>query len=144
MKCLLLISLALLMLMLGCGSNRMLVAGSYYLERFSENGRFYLRQRGDRSNGGVFDGHLLQIGANQDIVIAYVKRLYRGDPDGWYMLNARTGKVSGPLTECELRAVCNTNGITCEPVDAVWARNKVLRTGCGAPMCKESSVLRSR
>ena len=126
MKCLLIIPLALLILMLGCGSNRIIVTGSYYLERFPENGRFYLRQRGDGSTGGVFDGHLLWIGANQDAVIAYVKRLYRGDPDGWYVLDVRTGKVSGPLTECELRAVCTKNGITCEPVDAIWARNKVL------------------
>jgi hypothetical protein len=126
MKCLRIIHFALLILMLGCGSNRMRVAGSYYLERFSENGKFYLRQHGDRSTGGVFDGHLLQIGANPDTIIAYVKRLYRGDPDGWYMLDVRTGKVSGPLTECELRAFCNKSGITCEPVDAIWARHKVL------------------
>jgi len=141
MKCLLIIHFALLILMLGCGSNRMIIAGSYYLERFSENGKFYLRQRGDRSTGGVFDGYLLQIGANQDIVVAYVRRLYRGDPDGWYMLNVKTGKVSGPLTENELRAVCNKNGITCEQVNAVWARNRVLRSGCAAPKCKESSML---
>lgn len=126
MKCLRIISLALLFSVLGCSSQRVPVVGSYYLEKFSENGRFYMRQPGDRSNGGVFDGYLLYIGANEDVVIAYVKRLYRGDPDGWYTLDVKTGKVSRPLSESERNKLCNKNGIACESVDAIWARKKIV------------------
>ncbi len=131
--------LVLVIAFTGCGSQRVPVAGSYFLEMFPENGRFYLRQRGDGSVGGVFDGYLLQIGANQQMVIAYVKRLSRGDPDGWYSLDIKTGEVSGPLTEFERSDICGKNGIICEPIDDFWARKKEVGRRVASPVTEKTS-----
>jgi hypothetical protein len=116
------------------------VAGSYHLERFLIMADFICEAMGGRSIGGVFDGHLLQIGANQDIIIAFVNHLYRYDPDVWYVLEAKTGKIYGLLTEPERGCVCNWNGIACEPVGALWARKKgvqwyLFNNNPGGPAC---------
>lgn len=127
MRCLVVICVALLLFIPGCGSQKVPVGGSYYLDKFSENGRFYMRQRGDDSVGGVFDRYVLQMGAKEDVVLAYIRRLYRGDCDGWYVLDVKWGKVSGPLSDSERQRICTLNGITCEPVEAFWDRKKGLR-----------------
>ncbi len=127
MRCVVVACVALMLWVPGCGSNRIPIAGSYYLEKFPENGLFYLRKRGDDSVGGVFDGHVLQIGANECVVVAYVRRLYRGDPDGWYVLQVPRAKVFGPLSASELQTICRAHDITCEPVERFYKEKKSLR-----------------
>lgn len=113
-----------LILVVGCSRGSVHILGGYYLEKFPENNHFYLRRRGDGSIGGVFDGYLLSIGVSTNVIIAYVKRLYRGDVDGWYMLDVKSGRLTGPLSDGELTKVCSENGITCEPIDLFWTRSR--------------------
>src|SRR5687767_1287817 len=63
------------------------LTGGYSLERFAENGKYYVK-RGERwSGGGTFDGTIKQIGWSDDRLLAKVTRTYRGDRDGWYALD---------------------------------------------------------
>jgi hypothetical protein len=77
------------------------------LERFDEGGTYtsyYVGAPGKSVNGGgVFDGTVQEIGWNEDWILVRVRRVYRGDPDGWYVLNVKTGQIAGPLQSSELK-----------------------------------------
>jgi len=70
----------------------------------AESGKCYLRKARDKSLGGVFDGVVLEVGWSSEMVLGNVSRLYRGDPDGWYRLEIRSGKVTGPISKNSLQA----------------------------------------
>jgi hypothetical protein len=114
----------------GCGQSHRQLSGRYYLERFDENGAFYtvyyVGARGKPVNGGgVFDGTVQEIGWNKDWILAHVRRIYRGDPDGWYLLNVKTGQITGPLQSSELKTNPALSNIkTIEPA-AVFAAFKL-------------------
>lgn len=100
--------------------------GSYYPKTFAENGRLYVRQRGDDSVGRVCDGYVLHISAQEDVVLAYVRRLVAGDRDGWYVLDVKWVQVSGPLSDAEPQSICSIHGITWERAETFWGRRKGL------------------
>ena len=85
------------------GRNSCSLTGGYYLERFPENKRFYVRIKGDKSLGGQFDGTILQIGYSKQIILAEVNRLYDGDKDGWYYLHVDTGVIKGPVSHEQIK-----------------------------------------
>jgi hypothetical protein len=89
----------------GCGQSHRQLSGGYYLDRFDEGGTsYYVGAPGEALNGGgVFDGTVQEIGWSDDWILARVRRIYRGDPDGWYALNVKTGQVAGPLQSSELK-----------------------------------------
>jgi hypothetical protein len=99
--------------------------GGYYLERFDEGGvSYYLGAKGKPvSGGGVFDGTLQEIGWNEDWILARVTRCYRGDPDGWYALNVKTGQITGPLQDAELKKNPAFSHISTVPPAAVFLNN---------------------
>ena len=74
------------------------------MEDFEDSGKFYLMaDRYQKSGGGVFDGTIEEIGWDEKWIVARVKRIYHGDPDGWYAVNVQTHQVRGPLAESELK-----------------------------------------
>lgn len=115
------------LLLCGCNPSHGQLSGGYYMERFDE-GRtsYYVGAPGKEVNGGgVFDGTVQEIGWNKDWILARVRRIYRGDPDGWYLLNVKTGQITGPLQSSELKtnpALLNIR--TIEPA-AVFAASKL-------------------
>jgi hypothetical protein len=129
-------SVVITLLLCGCNPSHRQLSGGYYLERFDENGAFYtvyyVGARGKPVNGGgVFDGTVQEIGWNNDWILARVRRIYRGDPDGWYLLNVKTGQVTGPLQSSELKTNPALPNIrTIEPA-AVFAASKSGRTTSG-------------
>jgi hypothetical protein len=92
-------------LLCSCNQSHRQLAGGYYLERFDEGGTsYYVGAPGKSvSGGGVFDGTVQEIGWTEDWILARVRRVYRGDPDGWYVLNVKTGQIAGPLQSSELK-----------------------------------------
>ncbi|HWN96204.1 MAG TPA: hypothetical protein VNT99_14305 [Methylomirabilota bacterium] len=94
----------------------------YKLERFDENGKYYVIAPDDWSVGGVFDGIVERIGWNQDWILARVTRLYRGDTSGWYALEVKTKRVVGPLQESELSSNKEWSQIKCYAPDVVKKR----------------------
>lgn len=93
------------LLLFGCNQSRRPLSGQYYLKRLIEGGTsYYVIDPGSRNDGGgVFDGTVEEIGWNQDWILARVKRLFHGDPSGWYALNLKSKQISGPFQDTELK-----------------------------------------
>src|SRR5438034_1367033 len=74
----------------GCGNATKRLVDSCRLERFNENGKYYLvTSKNDLSGGGVFDGTVEEIGWSQDWVLARITRLSPSDTNGWYALDLK-------------------------------------------------------
>ncbi|MEZ5324733.1 MAG: hypothetical protein R3F19_06690 [Verrucomicrobiales bacterium] len=100
------------------------VSHDYYLEKFPENGKFYMRRAGEGDvPGGVFDGIVLEVGWSDTVVLAKIKRLYGGDEDGVYRLDLSSGQVIGPLPDETLQFE-KYSSISMEEVSTVWNRMK--------------------
>ena len=92
------------------------------MERFQENGKYYVVTPEDLSGGGVFDGTVELIGWNHDWILARVTRLYHGDTNGWYALDVKTKQVIGPVQESELRKNAAWSKIDCHESGQVFLR----------------------
>lgn len=80
--------------------------GGYSLERNNDAPPtiYYVKEPGpDKGGGGVFDGAIEEIGWNDDWIVARVKRIYWGDPNGWYVLKVKTREMTGPFEETQLK-----------------------------------------
>ena len=99
--------LAILVALLICGfnPNQRLLVGGYYLDQSEDVPYvYYVGAPGMAINGGgVFDGTIQRIGWNANWILAKVIRLSQGDPNGWYALNLKTRRVTGPLTGVQLK-----------------------------------------
>ena len=93
-------------LICGCNQSRHRLSGGYSLERFDEGGTsFYVTAPGTAlDGGGVFDGTVEEIGWNNDWILARVIKSYRGDTNGWYAIQLKTGKVAGPFQDGEIKS----------------------------------------
>lgn len=83
----------------GLSSRR--IVGKYQLELF-ESGAYYITKDGHKwSGGGFVEGTVLQIGWNADVLAVKRYSTYRGDPDGWILIDLHSDKMSGPISEAE-------------------------------------------
>jgi len=78
------------------------VDGPYFLERF-ENGNFYLQKTGISQGGGCIEGIVEEIGWTNGFIFAKRYAMFRGDPDGWMIVDVRNQSIRGPLSEAEFR-----------------------------------------
>ena len=108
-------------LLFGCNQSTRKLINNYSLERFNENGMYYLVTHEDLSGGGVFDGTIQEIGWNQDWILARVTRLYHGDTNGWYALNLKTKQIIGPIRESELKTNSSLSKIECHDSAEVFS-----------------------
>lgn len=99
-------TLALFMVVLcaaGCDQSQRKVAGPYRLELF-ESGKFYLQKTGtSQDGGGCIEGTVQEIGWTNDLIFAKRDATYRGDPDGWMVIDVAKQSMIGPLSESEFR-----------------------------------------
>jgi len=110
-------------LLVGCGHGRSIVGG-YRLEQF-ENNHFYLHKDGvddTKIGGSILEGIVLKIGWNERFIVAERYSFYRGDPDGWMIIDVRSGTITGPFKESELRARAEVRGIQTFPVSEAWEK----------------------
>jgi hypothetical protein len=88
----------------GCSPNQRTVSGSYRLELFNENGKYYLEKAGvEESGGGCIDGTVEEIGWTNGFIFARRIAISRGDPDGWMIIDVSKQSIIGPLTGEEFR-----------------------------------------
>jgi len=79
------------------------VAGRYMLERF-ESGKFYLQKQGtNQDGGGCIDGTVEAIGWTNGVIFAKRYATFRGDPDGWMIIDVNKQSMIGPLSEADFR-----------------------------------------
>jgi hypothetical protein len=112
------------LLVTGCGSERT-VAGAFRLEQWEDGTTFYLHKRGldDSAQGGsVIGGIVLRLGWSSRYIVAERHSIYRGDPDGWMIIDVQSGAMSGPFTETEFRARPEAQGIQVYQVSEAWKK----------------------
>jgi hypothetical protein len=96
------------------------VAGRYMLERF-ESGKFYLQKKGiNQDGGGCVDGTVEAIGWTNGFIFAKRYATFRGDPDGWMIIDVSKQSMTGPLSEADFRQKY-PSVLTMSPQDA-WKK----------------------
>ena len=86
----------------GCDQTQRRIAGPYRLKEFED--RFYLEKAGAaETGGGCIDGTVQQIGWTNGLIFAKRHSTYRGDPDGWMVIDVAKQSIVGPLPEAEFR-----------------------------------------
>jgi hypothetical protein len=101
------------------------VAGDFRLHQWEDGMTFYLHKRGhDDSNegGSIIGGTVVRIGWTSRYILAQRHSIFRGDPDGWMIIDVQTGSITGPFTDAELQARPEARGITTYPVTDAWRR----------------------
>lgn len=116
---LLIASVAASVCLCGCEPSTKNLVGGYKLERFAENGMYYVIDLKDTPGGGTFDGTVDQIGWNENWILARVTRLYHGDTNGWYAMDVKAKRVIGPIQESELSANMEWSHIKCSAPELI-------------------------
>jgi len=57
----------------------------------------------EKSGGGCIEGTVEEIGWTNGLIFARRYATYRGDPDGWMIIDVNKQSMSGPLSEAEFR-----------------------------------------
>ena len=107
-----------------CGSEHRIV-GAFQLEQWEDGKTYYLHKRGyddSRDGGSILGGVTRQVGWNSRFILAERYSFYRGDPDGWMIIDAQSGTISGPFTDAEIRSHPETKGIQTYEADEAWRR----------------------
>ena len=53
----------------------------------------------------MIDGVLVRIAWDDEIITAERHSIFRGDPDGWMIIDIKSGKISGPVSNPEFDAI---------------------------------------
>ena len=79
----------------------MRLSNGYILQRYSENGLYYVVGASNKGSDatGAFDGVVDEIAWDGRTILANVHRSYRGDSDGYYWIDVKTGVMSGPVSK---------------------------------------------
>jgi len=101
----------LALLVTACDSTKSL-PGGYELEKWEDGTTFYLNTPGNttKNGAGAIDGTVQHIAWNKEIIAAERCATFRGDPDGWMIINVKTKEITGPLSAAqfsELRSKAN-------------------------------------
>ena len=122
------ILLCLAFLLAGCfwgSGNQCTIKGDFSLEQWEDGKTYYLHKRGqdDSSLGGsIIEGIVVRLGWNTRYILAQRYSFYRGDPDGWMIIDVQTDKIIGPFTDAELQARPEQQGIVTYPAADAWRR----------------------
>jgi len=96
------------------------ISREYYLEKSGEN-MYYLQWKGHEVDGvGLVEGTIEQIGWSDTIILVLRHACYRGDPDGWMVIDIKTHKVRGPISDSEKKV--KFQSIICYPVEEAWEK----------------------
>jgi hypothetical protein len=117
---------ALLLLLVACfpfgGPSRSL-PGPYELERSEGGDVYWINGPGGKTTaGGVLEGSVEQIGWSDKYIIAYRHSTFRGDPDGWMVIDVKSRRIVGPLGEAELKQNRELQPIHAVAVAEAWKR----------------------
>ncbi len=108
----------------GCDQQRK-VAGDYRLEQWEDGQTLLLAQEWPRRfirGGSIIGGTVLRIGWTSRYMVVERHSIYRGDADGWMIIDVQTGTMSGPFSEADVRARPEAQGIQIYEVSEAWKR----------------------
>ena len=97
------------------------VSGPYRLERFDSGTCYYLQKGGGERGGvGCLEGTVEQIGWTNGLIFAKRHACFRGDPDGWMIIDVSKQSMSGPLSEADFRG--KYPDVQTLPPEEAWKR----------------------
>jgi hypothetical protein len=108
----------------GGGKERKL-AGDFRLERWEDGTTYYLHRRGhddSKEGGSIIGGTVVRIGWSSRYILAQRYSIFRGDPDGWMIIDVQSGSMTGPFTDAQFQTRPEPAGITTLPVAEAWRR----------------------
>jgi hypothetical protein len=124
------IVIALVLALVGCdqdpfGNSYRGIAGPYYLLRWEDGKTFYITSSRAAENigGGVVGGTVDPIGWSGDRILAKRIAMFRGDGDGWMLIDVKQQTVRGPFSDAQLSTLVEAKGI--RPLAAATAWNKL-------------------
>lgn len=106
----------------GC-DNRRRIVGGYQLEQWEDGHTYYLHRSGqdDSANGGsIIEGTVLRLGWSSRYVVAKRYSIFRGDPDGWMIIDVQTGAITGPFSDTEIQTHSESKGIKIYDAPDAW------------------------
>lgn len=109
------VALSWMLFVVGCDLNPFNVGckqinPGYSLCRTDDQSTYLVMKSGEQpEGGGVLEGVVVQIGWNDRYIVAWRYATFRGDPDGWMLIDAATQQVTGPVSENEAMALLAKN-----------------------------------
>ena len=104
----------------GFGCRR--VAGTYCLQQWEDNSTYYLNDRAAETNegGGAIDGTVQRIAWTRDLILVERRANFRGDRDGWMLIDVAGRKMRGPIAEAEAHATLTRAGMRAVSAADAW------------------------
>jgi hypothetical protein len=105
----------------GCTETKSL-PGNYKLERWEDNKTYYLQgpSQQDGKGGGLIDGVVLRLAWSDEVIGAERFSTFRGERDGWMIIDVKSGKISGPISKSEFDIFRNKYHLQVKEVDQAW------------------------
>ena len=123
-----LVLMIILACLTGCSPAQRTISGPYRLERFDENGKFYIEKAGgEKPGGGCIEGTVEEIGLTNGLIFAKRHSTYRGDPDGWMIIDVSKQSITGPLSDADFKE--RYPGVQTLAPENLWRRLYEHRTG---------------
>lgn len=108
------------------GSGYRRIEGRYYLNRWEDGKTFYIVYKENglvaENGGGVVDGNVTHLGWRDKFIVVKRNSMFRGDPDGWMIINSTMRTVSGPFSDYELGMRPEIKGVSVYTAAEAWER----------------------
>ena len=101
------------------GLSERAIGANYVLER-AESNYFLIDANHPDTVGGVIEGVVLAIGWDQQRIVVERHSIFRGDPDGFLIIDLKTRAMRGPLTREALTADPEVGAIKLLPAAQAW------------------------
>ena len=111
---------------LGCSIGTL--PGGYGLQQWDSGDLYYLKGPGETETGGVLEGTVSQIGWNDQFIVAERHSTFRGDADGWMLVNVRSHQISGPYRESAWRKNPVLSNVRVYKASSAWQTLPKCRT----------------
>lgn len=105
----------------GCADTKSL-PGNYKLERWEDNKTYYLLGplQQATNGGGLIDGVVLRLAWSEEVIGVERFSTFRGDPDGWMIIDIKSGKISGPISKSEFDIFRDKYRLQVREADQAW------------------------
>lgn len=108
---------------MGCSDTKSL-PGDYKLERWEDGKTYYLlgpsKQFEGVKGGGLIDGMVVRMAWDSEIIAAERHATFRSDPDGWMIIDIKSGKISGPVSKPEFDAIRIKRHLDVKEINVAW------------------------
>jgi len=117
------LAVSLLVSIIGCSVTKSL-PGNYKLERWEDGKTYYLlgppKLFEDDSGGGLIEGVLVRIAWDDEVIAAERYANFRGDRDGWMIIDIESGKISGPVSNPEFDKIRMKHHLEIKDAREAW------------------------